>query len=184
MAAPRPRRPLPHETEVIVLVGGPIASGKTTVSHAAASELRSRGFSAAVVDVDVVYEMLEPRGRSPGKPVLWSRARRLAGAIARQLTDDGTDVVLVEGGFLDPMERAEIGATAKLVILRAAFETALRRVGGDHTRGISRDESFLRQHYEETIQLFAGLPGDALVLDTTDVAPAEMAREIAALSTR
>jgi Adenylylsulphate kinase len=66
-------------TGSLVLVGGPIASGKSTLARAVARRLRDGGTSAGVVDVDQVYEMLEERGHSPGKTELWHKAHRLAG---------------------------------------------------------------------------------------------------------
>ena len=45
----------------IVVISGPIASGKSTVGRAVTVELSGRGFDAAIVDLDLVYEILDPR---------------------------------------------------------------------------------------------------------------------------
>jgi adenylylsulfate kinase-like enzyme len=44
----------------LIVISGPIASGKSTVAGALARECKRRGATAAVIDLDVVYEMLEP----------------------------------------------------------------------------------------------------------------------------
>jgi hypothetical protein len=145
--------------------------------------LRRRGISAAVVDVDVVYEIFEPRGRSSGTPTIWRRSRRLAGRIANELHADGVAVVFVEAGFLDPASRADVAASADLVVLRASVDAALHRVRGDEERGISKDERLLRRHYAEIAPRLASLPPDAFVLDTTDLDPEDAGREVAAFAT-
>ena len=53
---------------VVAVIGGPIASGKSSLSRAAATRLEETGKTkAAVIDLDVIYEMLDPQGRS-GRP--------------------------------------------------------------------------------------------------------------------
>jgi adenylylsulfate kinase-like enzyme len=48
-------------TPVFVLViTGPIASGKSALGRAVAVELAAAGVSAPVIDLDLVYEMLDP----------------------------------------------------------------------------------------------------------------------------
>jgi len=47
---------------LLVVITGQIASGKSTLAKALASELGRRGMPAAAVDLDVVYEMLDPVG--------------------------------------------------------------------------------------------------------------------------
>jgi hypothetical protein len=96
---------------------------------------------------------------------------------------DGAAVVFVEGGFLVPAERADLGVEADLVVLRSSADEALRRVSGDPLRGISRDEGFLRRHYEAVLPLFAELPRDALVIDTEQLDPLEAGRAVASFAT-
>jgi hypothetical protein len=121
----------------------------------------------AVVDLDLVYEMLDPGRGVKDDAEVWRAARRAAGAIAGVLLADGRDVV-VEGDFRTAAKRSELAAglpgavDARWVTLRAGFEEALRRAQADPTRGLSRDPAFLRAHYDEDEP---GLPDD-LVLDT------------------
>jgi len=67
---------------LIAVIGGPIASGKSSLGCATAARLQDvRGAEVAVIDLDLIYEMLDPRARS-GRPKsderMWSQARRLA----------------------------------------------------------------------------------------------------------
>ncbi len=45
---------------MLLVVTGPMASGKSTLARAVACELERRGAKAAAVDLDLVYEMLDP----------------------------------------------------------------------------------------------------------------------------
>jgi chloramphenicol 3-O-phosphotransferase len=172
------------------VVGGPIASGKSSLAVAAALALERRGLAAATIDLDLVYEMLD---RAPGlksKPAVWSRARRIAGALAAAFFADGLDVVIAEGDFLDEGERGEFtsaldaGVSVRFVTLTVSLPTALRRVEQDSTRGISRDPGFLARHYEELSELLRSRPEHDLCLDTGDMTVEEAAESIAEWSLR
>jgi len=93
--------------QIVIVIAGPIASGKSTVAKAVASEFESRGLPAAVIDLDLVYEMLEPDSREKGDQLVWRRARRAAGALTEAFLADDTSVVVVEGDFLDERGREE-----------------------------------------------------------------------------
>jgi adenylylsulfate kinase-like enzyme len=171
--------------ELLVLVSGPIASGKSTLSRAVVRVLRDAGISAAAVDVDVVYELLEERGYSPGRAEMWSRARRVAGRLAGALFAEGVDVVLVEGGFLAAEEQSELLAEVqpdrvRRILLHTSLETALARVRLDADRGVSRDPVFLAQHYGQIGPAAAPrLPGE-LVFHTDSLSVEDGARRIVA----
>jgi hypothetical protein len=182
------RRPRAGETSLkrlLVLVGGPIASGKSTVSRAVAQRLRQIGRPAAAVDVDLVYEFFEVRGHSPGASEVWQRAHRLAGRIADALFAEGVELVLVEGDVLTPGACAELLAAARpdgvrRITLVASLATALERVRLDDDRGISRDAAFLTRHYEEIGLALERRPREELVLDTDSLSADEVAERVAA----
>jgi predicted kinase len=143
---------------LVAVISGPIASGKSSLSRAVATRLEEIGETeAAVIDLDVIYEMLDPRGR-PGRPKsderLWSHARQTAGRLAALFLADGRHVV-ADGDFAaDKALRefeGELSAHAppRLVMLSVDFESALRRAQADVSRGLSRDASFLSAHYRE-----------------------------------
>ena len=168
-----------------MLVSGPIASGKSTLSRAVADRLRRTGTPAAAVDVDLVYELLEERGHSPGEPELWRKAHRLAGRIAAALFEEGVEVVLVEGDFLSGENDAELLASARpesvrRIVLRCSLETASARVELDDDRGISRNRNFLTGHYEQIAPLLASRRGNEFVIDTDELPVGVAAKRAAA----
>ena len=170
---------------MLIVIGGPIASGKSTAARALAQEFERRGLTAAAVDLDVVYDMLEPNGAPKDQALKWFRARRVAAALADALLAEGIAVVIVEGDFLAPSERAEFvdalrsHAVVSFVTLRVSFDLALERVRRDPTRGISRDPAFLRRHYEATDEAVRNRPPTDLTLDTGLISIEEAARSIA-----
>ena len=53
---------------LIAVIGGPIASGKSSLGRATAARLQTVcGAEVGVIDLDLIYEMLDPRARS-GRP--------------------------------------------------------------------------------------------------------------------
>jgi hypothetical protein len=82
----------------VLIISGPIASGKSTVAHALAAESRAVGPTAAVVDLDRMYVLLDD---SPlmSDPRISARARRAAAALVDQYALDGIDLIIVEGDF-------------------------------------------------------------------------------------
>ena len=43
--------------DMVIVICGPIASGKSTVARALAQLLERQGFGVATIDLDLVYEM-------------------------------------------------------------------------------------------------------------------------------
>jgi shikimate kinase len=171
---------------MVIVICGPIASGKSTVARAVARLFESQGTQAAVIDLDLIYEMLE-QGSAPGKQsdAIWGRARRAAAALTNALLEDGVGVVVVEGEFLSQEERSEFVTALRppvapmFVTLRVSIELAIERVQGDRTRGLSRDTHFIRRHYRQLEQALRNRPATDLVVDTASVNAEEAARAIA-----
>lgn len=135
---------------MIVVVTGPIASGKTTLVHAIARELRRAGRTAATLDRDDVFTQLG--GEGAGDEASWGRANRVCAAFARTLLAEGVEAVVVESD--DPVDGAFH------VTLTATIDAALARVRRDPTRVVSRDPIFLRAHYDGYFPLAADLTID------------------------
>jgi gluconate kinase len=176
---------------VVIVINGPVASGKSTVARALAREVERRGRTAAAIDLDLMYETLEHNGARKDDDRKWHRARLAAAALACCLEADGVDVVIVEGDFLAASSRstfvAALGrpialgrpATLRFVTLWVSFDEAAVRVDGDAARTFSRDLAFLRRHYDETERGRRSLPRTDLFLETGSNSPDQAARTIA-----
>jgi hypothetical protein len=166
---------------IVVAITGPIASGKSTLGRAVAVELAGRGRDSAVVDLDLVYEMLDP-GRGPkSNEARWKEARRLAGQIAAGL-EGRRSAFVVEGEFGTDVQRADFCDQlphewrASFVTLTVDFDEAWRRATADPTRGISKDKGFLAAHYR-AVGNASAVDGD-LILDTGDLSVSLAARSV------
>jgi shikimate kinase len=168
---------------LVVLISGPIASGKSALSRAVAAQLEeASGASVAVIDLDLVYEMLD-RGPKADERV-WAQARRIAGRLGSVLLGEGRSVVVEGGDFGTEAALAAFEselppqAAVRLVLLSVDFETALKRARSDDSRGVSKDRAFLAAHYVEFRTEWLGR--DALNLDTGSASLAETARSVVA----
>jgi predicted kinase len=168
----------------LTVITGPIASGKSTLALAVARELEAAGVRTAVIDLDLVYEMLDPGRAAKDDQAKWSHARRLAARLTDALLAEDTAVV-VEGDFLTTTERLEFVAALtspvhpRFVTLRVSFDIALQRARADPTRGLSQDPTFLREHYETTATAIRQAPSTDLTLDTGMTGISEAAAAVA-----
>jgi adenylylsulfate kinase-like enzyme len=97
----------------LLIVSGPIASGKSSVAGTLAADFRASGHITAVVDLDRVYMMLD--GRSPmDNASIWREARRVAAALTDQFVLDGIELVIVEGTFWTRSEKNRWFSTGHL----------------------------------------------------------------------
>ena len=172
----------PAERTVVVITG-PIASGKSTIAQELARELGRAGISVAVIDLDDVHHRLARDGAETDEAT-WALARRDAATLANTFLAEGTAVVVAEGSFNTPGDRVsfarhlDASVDPVYVTLRVSFEEALRRAQGDPTRGESRDPAFLGRY-------FAGFdqppptPATDFVIETERVSAAAAAVSIA-----
>ena len=182
----------------VLIISGPIASGKSTVAYALAAEARASGSTAGVIELDRIYMMLDD-GPIMGDAEISRRARRAAAALVHQYVLDGVDLIIVEGDFWTTAQREEFtyrlssGVASVFVTLRvsarglfavtgaassptARVEEALRRVESDPSRGRSRIPGVLRGCHAD----FAAAPpiaGD-VTIDSTSLSLAEVAARI------
>lgn len=163
----------------MVVISGPIASGKSTLSRAVAVRLQERfGIESAVIDLDLIYEMLDPQGGHKADTRTWAAARRVAGRLATALLAEGRFVV-AEGHFAGKGELPEFVAELpddidlRLVFLEVSFAKAFERASADPSRGVSKDRAFLSRHYSEFVSAWGRQ--DALCLDTGSATVAETA---------
>ena len=177
-------------TDMLIVICGPIASGKSTVARALARLLERQGLGVATIDLDLVYEMLQADRSVKSSPATWRRARRVAAGLADVLLREGVGVVIAEGDFLTSEERAEyVDALAsddqpRFVTMRVPVDVALDRVRRDASRGLSRDPDFLRRHYEGVDGAMRTRPETDLVIDASSVGIQDAARAISSWASR
>ena len=169
---------------MVIVITGPIASGKSTVARQLADELERRGVRTAVIDLDLVHAMLDTTG-STSDDACWTLARRGAAALADTFRQDGVVVVIAEGSYNKASDRAAFShglhgdASPFYVTLQVTFEEALRRAQADPTRGISRNAGFLGSYFAAQDHGLAAVPATDLVIDTERMAPTAAAEAIA-----
>jgi shikimate kinase len=171
---------------MVIVITGPIASGKSTVARELAGELERGGLTVAVIDLDVLYDTLVGNG-SKADGATWTLARHEAATLTNTFVEQGQAVVIVEGSFNRPSHRATLarylnaGADPHYVALRVSFEEALRRAQGDPTRGVSRDPVVLGSYFAKVSPVLAGAPATDIVIDTERMTPTDAAAAIASL---
>ncbi len=157
---------------MLIGINGPIASGKSAVARAVARELDRRGTTAAVIDIDLVYDMLDHAvGVPKGDDRSWRAARRAAAAITDTFLSDGIDAVIVEGRLFvaerrEYLEALESPIYPRFVTLHVSYEEALRRAQNDETRGVSRDPAFLGPYFLGVERDLAEVPRTDLRINT------------------
>ena len=171
---------------MIIVITGPIASGKSSVASELARTLELVDVQAAVIDLDLVHDQLVATG-SPADDSTWMLARRQAATDANAFQQDGLAVVIAEGSFNVPKDRAAFaqhlrpGVELVFVTLQVSFDEALRRVQSDPTRGRSRDPQFLASHFAARRDVLAAAPATDIVIDTERISAKAAAESIARL---
>lgn len=157
-------------TTRLVLLTGPIASGKTTIARDLAARARSRGVGAASIDMDDLVFMINGLDWRTVTAAHWALARKAAAALIDALFSAGLDFVAVAGPFFGQSERNELIANVRtrasvhVVALNVALQQAITRAQADPSRTLSKDPALLAK-LEKTIN-WAELPADAIRLST------------------
>ena len=126
---------------------------------------------AAVIDLDLVYDRLTTNG-SPSDNSTWSVARRETATAANAFLEQGVAVVIADGSFNLPSDRATFtrhlrpNSGLAFVTLQVSFQEALRRAQADPTRGRSQDPLFLGPHFEARHDVLLAVPPTDIVIDT------------------
>jgi shikimate kinase len=171
------------ECVLVVVICGPIASGKSELSREVARQLELEcGIASSVIDLDLVYEMLGVQRGPKSDQKVWAQARRVAGGLADLLLREGRAVVAEGGDFATEEELAEFerelpeGTAVRLVRLDLDFETALQRARADDSRRVSKEDGFLATHYAEFRTDWVNR--EVLRLDTGTAAIAQAGRAV------
>jgi adenylylsulfate kinase-like enzyme len=156
---------------MVIVITGPIASGKSTAARELARSLETEGVRTAVLDLDVVHDALIANGSTPDDSS-WTEARHRAAMAANAFSRDGVAVVIAEGSFNLPTDRAAfdqdlvVNSGPVYVTLQISFAEALRRARGDPTRDRSRDPLFLGSYFAGRREVLSASPSTDLVIDT------------------
>jgi hypothetical protein len=154
---------------ILVVIFGPIASGKSSVAEALGRRLRHAGRDTAVLEVDDVVDTIG--GFSDLKRERFNQSFTVHGHLVGAWLDNDVDVIAV-GPFYEEHEvEGLIAASSKAdkvhwTLLQVAFEVALSRVGGDPTRVLSKDPQVLRNAYNRFESLVPTLPPCDSTFDT------------------
>lgn len=183
---------------LIVVISGPIGSGKTTVAQALGTSLRKAGRTVAVVGLDAVFKMIGGFEGLPGyasrthaelpssfSPAWFKAAREVHGRLVGSWFDRDADVV-VDGPFLNAEAEApflrELPPDVELRRLRllVSYDVALGRVMNDAMpRNLSRDPLFLRNAHEHFTELVPSMPAADWTFHSETVAPDDVAASVA-----
>jgi energy-coupling factor transporter ATP-binding protein EcfA2 len=160
----------------LVLIIGPIASGKSTLADTVAGKLRSRGEAVTVVGLDTVAEMALPTLAN------WSWAHEVHGQLVGAWLEKPIPTVIAEGPET-PEEIEQImrhvgsDVSVRKVLITTSYETALARAIQDPTRGLSKDPVFLRRMYQRFELTRPDIAHD-IQFDTNELSSDDIAEQV------
>lgn len=162
----------------LVMISGPIASGKSTLAAELARMLRLEGLSVALTDLDTVAEMALPTLPD------WDWAHGIHAQLVGAWLAAGVDIVVDEGTsnpteVQQVLDRVPEGTEVFHVVLTADFDASLARARSDSGRGVSKDPDFLRADHEAYARHEPHLPGN-LRLHVEGQEPVALARQVRA----
>jgi shikimate kinase len=170
----------------LVIIVGPIASGKSTLAARLGVRLRAAGRPVAVVDVDDVVDTIGGFGGFGGlTPARFRQAQRVHGTLVGAWLTQGVHVV-AHGPFYDSDEIDALlhavpeGVEGRWVHLHTSYQTALERVTDDPDRLLSKDPERLRRAYERADALRPTLPAAEWTFDTNDLSVDVITERVAA----
>ena len=161
----------------LILLIGPIASGKSTIAEGLGVRLRASGHQVAVLDLDDAVENVG--GFAGLTPELFELAVATYANDAATCLGRGLDVVahgpLFEPGSLDSLLSA-IPARTRVwhIRLHSTYVTALERVRDDPNHRLSKDPAFLKMAYQRDQPLLDSLPGADATFDTRARSPRQI----------
>ncbi len=169
---------MPRRRPTLIVISGPIASGKSTLASAVVAELRDRGHVVALTDLDTVAGMALPSLSD------WEQAHRVHAQLVGAWLRTEVDVVVDEGTSTRHeveliLTQVPDGIRVRQVVLTADFERSLQRAQSDPTRGLSRQRDFLYADHRRYADELPHLPSD-LRLDVEGRTPPDLARRVIA----
>lgn len=160
----------------LVIITGPIASGKSTLAAELTRLLRGTGLSVVLIGLDTVAGMALPTLPD------WKWVHAIHAQLIGAWLATGIDL-LVDEGTSSPDEVHQVlgqvptGADVFHVLLTADLDASLTRAQADPGRGVSKDPDFLRADHNTYFRHLPDLPCD-LRLHVEGRGPTELAREV------
>lgn len=154
----------------LVVIVGPIASGKSTVAAALGRRFREAGRAVALLDLDDHVETIGGFVDLP--PARFEQAQVVFGTLVGAWLAEGVDVV-AHGPFFQRREDEALlhavpaGIVPRRVRLHCTLEVALQRVEADPDRMLSAFPGVLKETYGRVEQLVPAMPPSEWVFDTT-----------------
>ncbi len=166
----------------LVVVTGPIASGKTTAVFNVAALARERGVASAAIDLDPLIEIVAGRDWSLVRREHWVLAEALSAAVIDRLFESEVELVLVCGPFFTDAARSRFlqhltsSPAGLFVLLRVSLEESIRRCAREPERQLTSDPEFVKHMYASIP--WEGLPRMDLKVDTEALSPEAIAATI------
>lgn len=122
----------------VLLISGPIGSGKTSVVSLVADQLTDTGSRAKFFDIDSFVNVIDPHDSSKVEAerlLTWQQARRAVAASVLEAYGHGASVAVVAGPFFEESALHEmhvlLGSWCQLYLydLRVPLEQRIKRVG-------------------------------------------------------
>jgi hypothetical protein len=167
----------------LVVIIGPIGSGKSTVACALGDRFRQTGRSVAVLDFDDVVDTIG--GFVDLAPEHFRQAQIVHGQLVGAWLRQGLDVI-AHGPFFEAHELDALlhavpeGIEPRRVQLLTTYTVALDRVASDPARKPSKQPEFLRHAYDRVECLLPTMPHSDWTYDTNTTSSQEIVDRLAA----
>jgi predicted kinase len=172
----------------LIVIVGPIASGKTTIAAGLARRLRSPNRPVAVLDLDDVVDAIG--GFAGLRAERFRQAQLVHGQLVGAWLGQGIDVI-AHGPFFQreedeallhavPSGTGSTGVALRRVQLLCTYEAALARTAADADRLLSKDPVLLRRTYDRVESLLPTLPPSDWTFDTTALSASDIVDALAA----
>jgi shikimate kinase len=167
----------------LVIIVGPIASGKSTVATELGARLRDAGRAVAVLDLDDFVDTIG--GFADLGPERFRQAQVVFGRLVGAWLREGFDVI-AHGPFFHTDEQAALlhavpeGIEPRRLQLLATYEVALERVAADPNRKFSKHPEILRRAYDRVESLIPTMPASDWTFDSAAISCHEIVDALAA----